>query len=202
NSQQVDISHASVGSGRCVMQRAIVPQGGAAGAGALSSARGGDQFLTLEALIAAWLHAKLQRSQSARTVAEYRATLLDFRAELERAGRDLDSPLDAAQLAITQAWAARPRARDQRPVAAATHNLRLAIVSSFYAFARRYSVAAGSGSGAARDPNWWLANNPAPIVDRRPVQRFAKAQPLPAIDVRRRLAAIDRTTAAGLRDYA
>ena len=167
--------------------------------------------LTLDACIAAWLHEKTTASGSARTGGAYAALLEDYRAELRPVGLDVDSADERALALVAQAWAARPRAGVDRrgrplrhagqPVSASTHNLRLAVVSSFYAFARRYGlqvrVAGVRASEAAR-----TVGNPIDLVKRQRVQTYAAARALEAPDVTARLAAIDRATLAGQRDYA
>lgn len=45
-------------------------------------------------------------------------------------------------------------------------------------------------------------SNPIARVDRRPVQGHADATPLPYLEVKARLATIDRATLVGTRDYA
>lgn len=45
-------------------------------------------------------------------------------------------------------------------------------------------------------------SNPIARVDRRPVQGYAGATPLPYLEVKARLATIDRATLVGTRDYA
>lgn len=144
---------------------------------------------SLELAIAAWLHAKRGRSDSAKTERAYGKTLSSFRAACQGVGLDLDAGDARALALLAQGWAGRTKA-DGRPVTPATFNQRLAILSSFYTFARR--------RGLISSP----AENPAALVDRRPVQSYAAAMPLDAGDVAARLAAIDRSTLAGLRDYA
>ena len=89
-----------------------------------------------------------------------------------------------------QAFAARPaQTRDgARPVAAATANLRLAALSSFYSYALAQDFLRGP--------------NPITRVERRKVRAYAGARPLALDDLRARLAAIDRASPAGQRDYA
>src|SRR5262245_7534500 len=139
-----------------------------------------DAPTAMDLAIAAWLHVKEQRSQSAKTLASYGPTIHAFRALLREQGLDLDDAdprvarrrlraalgarpaqrvgdaagdrdpapsaeavedLVAARAAtialLAQTFAARPRlTRDgPRPVAASTTNLRLATLSSFYAYA-------------------------------------------------------------------
>jgi len=146
----------------------------------------------LDLLVAAWLDAKAGRSGSAKTLVAYRATLHAFRTLLRRHDLDLDGPAPAlATLAQALAGAThaggpgRP-ARDGA-VSPSTFNQRLAILSSFYAFALRRGV---------------LTANPIALCERRRVQAYAEARALDYGEVRARLARIDRATPIGARDYA
>jgi integrase len=140
-----------------------------------------DPTDSLAAVIAAWLAAKTGRSGSVRTARAYADTLGSFRAAAQRAQTDLDGDrATLAQLAAT--WAG---SGDPTP---ATFNQRLAIVSSFYAFAYKRGMLEGA--------------NPIDRVERRTVQAYSGAVPLDFADLRARLVAIDRTTLAGRRDYA
>lgn len=191
---------------------AVTSSGARHGGAVTIGAPGAQRFeLTLDGAIAAWLHEKLAATQSVRTRDAYAAMLEDYRAELGRAGLDLDSPDERALALLAQAWAERPRAgvdrrgRSRRyagqPVSASTHNLRLATVSSFYAFARRYGLAV-RGSVTDGAPHGRTVGNPIDLVMRRRVQTHAAARALAAPDVAERLAAIDRADLAGQRDYA
>ena len=145
----------------------------------VAGAAGAARAAALDALIAAWLAAKQGRSGSAATARTYAAELASFRSALHSAGLDLDADPRALALAL-QAWA------DRGAPAAATYTRRRAVVSSFYAYAVRHGL---------------LPANPAERVERRVVDPYRAAPPA-AATVRARLAAIDRTTLAGLRDYA
>lgn len=168
--------------------------------------------------IAAWLHAKFQRSRSTKTQVTYSAILQAFRSQLLAHGLDLDAadPRRVAAdlgadahteesiadlgdavaartrtLAIAaQAYAAQPAMTryGARPVAPTTANLRLAAISSFYRYALRHDFLRGG--------------NPVERVERQAVQAYAAAHPLAYDDLRMRLAEIDLSTPAGLRDYA
>lgn len=168
--------------------------------------------------IAAWLHAKFQRSRSAKTQETYSAILQTFRSQVLAHGLDLDSAdprrvaadlgsnssieesvtdLGDAVAARTrtlalaaQAFAAQPAMTryGARPVAPTTANLRLAAISSFYRYALRHDFLRGG--------------NPIERVERQAVQSYAAARPLAYDDLRMRLAEIDLSTPAGLRDYA
>lgn len=134
----------------------------------------------IDRAIDAWIHAKFHRTDSERTRRAYEDAMSGFRAVLIRAGQDLDG--DPALLALAaQGWAA------SGSPSAATFNQRLSILSSFYAYARRGGLLAGE--------------NPIDRVERRPVQRYATSRALEAETVRRQMAAIDRTTLEGQRDY-
>jgi len=75
-----------------------------------------------------------------------------------------------------------------RPVAPTTANVRLAALSSFYTYATRQDLLRGP--------------NPILRVERRRVEAYAAAKPLPYDELHQQLAAIDLATVAGLRDYA
>jgi integrase/recombinase XerC len=81
-----------------------------------------------------------------------------------------------------QGWAGRD------DPASATFNQRLAILSSFYAFARKHGLIGGE--------------NPIGLVDRRTVHEYANAHPIDPAELKRRVQAIDRTTEGSARDYA
>lgn len=135
----------------------------------------------LDLAIAAWLDAKAKRTGSAKTATAYATTIAAFRALLRDHGLDLDGNPALVAL-VAQGWAGRG---DPAP---ATFNQKLAILSSFYSYAIKRDLLTGS--------------NPISRVDRRPVQGYVGASPLPYLEVRACLAAIDRTTLVGKRDYA
>lgn len=151
---------------------------------------------TLELAIAAWLDSKAKRSGSLATRRRYEDVLHGFRAELrERTGLDLDGDWRAVGL-FAQAWASKRRRTTrqgragEQDVANATHNNRLAILSSFYTFARRRGLLP-------------TLDNPIELLDRRPEQEYATAKSLDFATVEQRLAAIDRRgSLEGARDYA
>lgn len=129
---------------------------------------------------AAWLDAVFARSESESTCRAYAATLTAFRLMLARVRLDLDAAPALVAL-VAQQFASR------RHPAAATHNARLAVLSSFYAYALRLDL---------------LSANPIARVARRPLQPYAAARGLDAEQLRLQLAAIDRATLAGCRDVA
>jgi len=135
----------------------------------------------IDLAIAAWLDAKAKRTGSVKTATAYATTLTTFRAFLRN--HDLDLESDPALIAlVAQGWAGRGNP------APATFNQKLAILSSFYSYALKRDLLKGG--------------NPISRVERRPVQGYAGAIPLPYLEVKARLAAIDRSTLVGKRDYA
>lgn len=142
----------------------------------------------LDVLIYGWIDAKARKSGSEKTKKAYEDTLLQFRAGLQRQGLDLDGQAEqdiAAIALIAQAfssWSA--RARQVRP---ATINQRLAILSSFYEYAIRQGA---------------LKVNPIHRVERARVQQYGKSKALESSTVEQKLAAIDRSSLQGKRDYA
>jgi len=146
-------------------------------------AAGGD---AIAYALAAWLHAKTTRTGSAKTERAYRDTIRRFRWALQSLGLDLDS--DPARVAdVAQAWASRPWDMKRGAVSANTHNQRLAILSSFYSFARKRRI---------------LSANPIDLVERRPSRGYEGARALDPATVSEALQAIDRATLTGMRDYA
>jgi site-specific recombinase XerD len=142
----------------------------------------------LDTLIAGWLHQTRGRTGSERTHHEYASTLSAYRQALAQAGLDLDSEPRACALVLQAYAAARVAERAELgDVGAATHNQRIAIVSSFYRYAQRYGA---------------LTINPAALVQRRTVHAYAKAQAIAPEELRERLAAIDTSSLDGKRDYA
>ena len=167
--------------------------------------------------ISAWNHAKKQLSQSSETSRSYETTLCRFRSSLLKRGIDLDAmdpqylrqildseetfpiaervtrveQLVEAHMTIialaAQVFAARPTS-DSRPPSANTANLRLAIISSFYAYVLRQGIFHGT--------------NPITRVERRKVTSYTTAQGIDHDTLLTSLNAIDRSTRAGSRDYA
>ncbi len=133
----------------------------------------------LDLAIAAWIDSKHGRSGSTRTRDSYAATLADFRAALAVASLDLTAAAAAVAL-VAQAWAkTSTRGREVKPTTVA---LRLAIVSSFYAFALRRRLLP-------------LVENPLDMVERPKVESYAEAQALDTATVRAALAALKTESA-------
>lgn len=139
----------------------------------------------LDLAIAGWLDAKFHRSKSKRTQGEYAETIRLFREGLRRLGFDLDSDVVAVSL-VAQKFASFSTV-PEKDVKPTTYNQRLAILSSFYEYARKHR---------------FLADNPLDLVERAKVQSYAGARSLDASHVMARMRAIDRSTLLGARDYA
>lgn len=88
----------------------------------------------IDLAVIAWLDAKFHKSTSEKTRKAYTDTMNQFRALLSSQGLDLDS--DPSRVAIVAQAYAGYSARGKQ-VAQATYNQRLAVLSSFYVYARR-----------------------------------------------------------------
>ena len=140
----------------------------------------------LELTVSAWLDSKSKLSGSARTHRNYVDVITAFRAALQRADMDLDSPTPDVRL-MAQAWASKSF-DGLSNVSAATYNQRLAVLSSFYTFARNRQLLDVS--------------NPIELVGRRKLQSYGSATPLSASIVGKALRSVNRSALAGKRDYA
>lgn len=152
----------------------------------------GEETPSLDFMVSAWLFTKASRTESAATEQAYREAMTTFRALLQAQRLDLDSA-DERKIALTaQAFAemrdAQRTRRAGQKVTAGTFNQRLAIISSFYEFARKR--------------RYLVRLNPIETIDRKPDRAYESSQPLDARAVAQSLAAIDRETLDGLRDYA
>lgn len=135
----------------------------------------------LDVVLTTWLESKANKSGSAKTKRAYADTMRLFRAALIANGLDLNADPRAIALAA-QGWAGRDEP------APATYNQRLAILSSFYLFARKSGLLDGE--------------NPIVRVERRTVQAYADAQALTPDEVSVKIASIDRSYLDGQRDRA
>ncbi len=88
---------------------------------------------------------------------------------------------------LAQGWASQGRGVGRESVTGATFNLKITVLSSFFEYAMRHNA---------------LERNPMKLVDRRSMEPSDYAQPLDEDEVTKRLAAIDRSTLLGKRDYA
>jgi integrase len=140
---------------------------------------------SLDLAVSAWLHKHGKRGdEHTRTSKAYEGTMRQFRAGLQCQGLDLDS--DPGAIALTAQAFAHGSTRG-RQVKATTVNLRLAILSSFYTYAKKLK---------------FLDENPIDLLDREKVQDYAGAQALDTDDVSTSLQGIDQNTLKGARDYA
>ena len=151
-----------------------------------------DPHDPLEGFIGGWLD---ENARSVKTLAAYTDTMGSFQAALRGAvsqaypsGLTLGS-VPGLVAGVAQQWAKRRADGRASEAATATQNQRLAILSSFYRYANRM-LDAGD------------VPNPIAKVKRAKVQAYRGAQALEVGEVRRRLAAIDRATRVGVRDYA
>ncbi len=142
----------------------------------------------LELTIAGWLDTKFKKSGSKKTEEAYDDTLRQFRAALQQKGLDLNSGGEDELVQIefiAQAFSSFSARGKQ--VAPATINQRLAILSSFYEYARIKKA---------------VRVNPIENVERAKVQAYAGARALDTDTTTRGLLAIDRKTPQGARNYA
>ena len=202
----------------------------AGGTPLLTLVQGNAGVGTVDLAIAAWLHAKEQKSQSTKTRTTYSAILNEFRQVLRAEDLDLNA---ADPRRVRDLLASRPdhfttvgrpeRWEHQEEYAwveqlVAERTAALALAAQAYA-SRPAMTPYGARPVAATTANLRLAalssfytyalrhdllrgSNPISRVERRRVQAYASAHPLAYEDLRERLGDIDLTTAAGLRDYA
>lgn len=142
----------------------------------------------IDQMIAVWLDSKHNKSGSDRTVRAYDDTLRAFRAALRSVGLDLESATtdEPKVVLVLQMWAETDATG--RKVAPATFNHRLAVVSSFYTFARKR--------------RYLHCENPVDLMERAKVEAYANARSLPPTTVEAAMNRIDRSTMLGKRDYA
>lgn len=169
--------------------------------------------------IAAWLHAKFQRSRSVKTQTTYSAILRGFRAYLLDRGLDLDAA-DSRRAATDLGMNANNNTADAIAVGDIVAERTRALAIAAQAFAAQPAMTRyGARPVAATTANLRLAamssfyryalrhdflrgGNPIERVERQAVQAYAAARPLAYEDLRARLSDIDLDTPSGLRDYA
>lgn len=144
---------------------------------------------TIEQLVEIWLLHNYPPTAGESTAAIYRKLIFSLRTYLQGQGLDLDSPREQLTQSI-QMWASlrAPGSNRQGNVAPATYNQRIAAIDSFYTWASK------------RDSVTW--SNPARLLSRTTVQKYAGAYALDVQQVRNQLKEIDRSTPRGKRDYA
>lgn len=133
-------------------------------------------------MIGGWLDENKTRP---RTYHAYKETLTKFRATLAQINLDLDGDVDTVSL-VAQRFASFSET-PEREIAPSTFNHRLAVLSSFYTYARKHRA---------------IKENPIDLVKRKKVQAYANATPLDQSYVNECMSRIDRSTAQGMRDYA
>lgn len=139
----------------------------------------------LEVVIHGWIH---ENSTSLKTKKAYTDTLLQFCQWLEHEGLTLDNQDEEALVKIAflaQAYATHSL-RD-KTVKPATQNQRLAILSSFYEYAKGKRL---------------VKLNPLDGIKRQKVQAYAGARPLETETTESAFLSIDQNTLQGKRDYA
>lgn len=144
---------------------------------------------SLDLAVMSWIAAKFRASTSERTRDTYTEILDQFRALLREHSLDLDGNPAAVAL-VAQVFAS--SSVRGKPVAPATHNQRLAVLSSFYRYAHKQG----------EESPFYLEHNPIERLERAKVQAYAAAQPLYDEMVAQALARIDQDTLSGKRDYA
>ncbi|MBO0780106.1 MAG: site-specific integrase [Ktedonobacteraceae bacterium] len=151
--------------------------------------------LPADGVIIAWLDEKTGKSGSWKTHVAYHSTVLSLRETLQTHGYDLlddlsDDARYASYLLIVQGWAGSraTNSHHKAPVSASTYNHRLATISSFFDYAKRMRLYRG--------------DNPIDAIARRKLGDQKGAKALDMVEMRKRLARIDRASDAGRRDYA
>jgi integrase len=143
----------------------------------------------IDLAISGWLDG---HKRSLKTYNTYRTAIAQFRAGLQRMGKDLDTDVSTIMLAA-QAFASGTIKRPE--VSQATYNLRLAILCSFYDYAMsRYLIMPMDHAGHVL--------NPMKAIKREKVQRYKGVHAIEPEEAMNRIQAIDRTTLQGKRDYA
>lgn len=151
--------------------------------------------LPADGVIVAWLDEKTGKSRSWKTHVAYHSTILSLQDALATHTFDLLADLSddtryARYLLIVQQWAGtRAQSSHHRgSISAATYNHRLAVVSSFFDYAKRMRL--------------YRHDNPIDAISRRKVGDQHGAKALEMVEMRKRLKRINRTTPEGRRDYA
>lgn len=140
----------------------------------------------LNSLIIEWLHEKYHHTQSTRTRDTYSDILMQYRAALQQQGLDLDR-VDCLPQLVTTARAFSTFSARGKEVAVQTINQRLAVISSFYEFAKRNDL---------------LEINPIDKIKRGKTLRYQGAHAMQPENVQTRLRSIDTSTLDGKRDRA
>ncbi len=143
------------------------------------------QQMTVDYMVATWLHAKEGLSHSVRTAAIYQEHISKYRDMLASIHLDLDSPNESLLATVLQAYCSYSPTGKQ--LSATTYMHRRHCISSFFKFAMKMR---------------WLASNPTELLEDRKVHHNDAALPLDRETVAAALKKIDRSTLLGKRDYA
>ena len=135
--------------------------------------------------VAGWLH---EHSNVERTHDDYHDLIRKFIQRLQGVGLNLDSSTQAVA-DVLQVWLAESTNPNRTtPLAHATMNKRRAAIASFY----EYAVRRG-----------YVTETPIRHLRKgEKVHSYANAVPIPSVEVKARMAAIDRSTHMGKRDHA
>jgi integrase len=144
--------------------------------------------MSVELAINNWLEMKAKARGSKKTERAYADVIRSAREELLRHGLDLDGDTEAVGIAL-EAWARRRWSGGGGDVAPATYNQRLSILDSFYKLVLKY--------------RFLTCDNPVKPLGRENILGLGgRTEALDVAVLRKQLAAIDRSSPAGLRDYA
>ena len=141
--------------------------------------------MSVDLMIASWLHAKEGLSHSARTRAIYEEHITKYRDMLLQIRYDLDSPNESILATVLQAYCA--NSTTEKQLASSTYMHRRHCISSFYKYCMKMR---------------WLERNPTELLEDRKIHHNEAALPLSPEHVAASLKAIDRSTLIGKRDYA
>ena len=141
--------------------------------------------MSVDLMVASWLHAKEGLSHSARTHAIYEEHITKYRDMLSSIHLDLDSPNESLLATVLQAYCSYSPTGKQ--LSATTYMHRRHCLSSFFKFCMKMR---------------WLASNPTELLEDRKVHHNDAALPLDRETVYAALQKIDTSTLLGKRDYA
>lgn len=146
-----------------------------------------DVLPSLAQVMKDWL--QKSKSDSEKTRKARHDTLENFCKAIAVEGLRLDSP-PSAIASFASSWAAKSAKGETVKVAPTTYNQRIALISSFYAYAIAHEAIVGPNPLATE------------LVERKSVGKKDKAHVLSKEHISASLAKIDRSTVEGLRDYA
>ncbi len=141
--------------------------------------------MSVDLMVASWLHAKEGLSHSQRTHAIYEEHITKYRDMLASIHLDLDSPNESLLATVLQAYCSYSPTGKQ--LSATTYMHRRHCISSFFKFCMKMR---------------WLTSNPTELLEDRKVHHNDAALPLDRETVAAALKKIDRSRLLGKRDYA